>query len=357
MFKLFALTLFCGVLCFAPGLARAQDIQAAPPPAMIKNLPPSMMPEPEPSGPFPAAALGIWSAPDCSDAQSVIVLSQYYQLHLIGNRHSITAITQWRSEDYDDEMLFFYLTHDMLGFFFKMTNDGLIKHSRYYVHPKQELHSAWDSIIEQMSDEYTRCAKLFTGTPVVTQDEVNLPFLLDRIKEPCAGVDPDHFSNAAACHAALFDTVDTSKDAKLDEDELRRFYKQAVFLEDGALPGCRVPAAEGQSSAMAGPTAAINFAAEFLTLADSDGDKVLSAEEATHGIINPLARPLREPLLQKLRSVRFALGFLPLSQTEKACSTGSPGNKPQRYTGVIMLEETPSPLSLGAPGGGCGCGG
>lgn len=332
--------------------ALAQD-QAAPP---APNLLPWQAPEPEPSGPFPDAALGIWSAPDCTDAQSVLVLSRYYQMHLKSGRHMISAIRQWRSEEYDDEKLFFYLAHDGRGFFFKMTNDGLFKHLMHFVHPKQELHTAWNSIIERMSDEYTRCAKLFTGQPVMTQEEVNLPFLLDKIREPCAGVDPAGFAKAGSCHAALFAAIDSDRSEKLDAQELAGFYKQAVFLESGTPVGCRLSTPDPALSAKADADAATGFAAEMLRLGDSDHDNGMSMGETGNLLANPLSYSLREPLLQKLRSARFALGFLPLSNAEKSCTAGSGGGQRDVYTGIIILEEPAPGPGLGT-GGGCGCGG
>lgn len=345
------LILVLALSAFTPAAVQAQETAA---PAMIRNIHPALAPEPEPSGPLPDSALGIWSAPDCTDAQSVLVLSRYYQMYMTPGRHTMTVITQWRSEDYDDETLFFYLTHDGLGYFFKMTHDGLIRHLRRFVHPKQELHAAWSDIVAQMSDEYTRCAKLFTGKPVVTQDEVNLPFLLDRVREPCAGVDPENFSKAGACHAALFAAVDSDGNTRLDENELVRFYRQAVFLEGGALAGCRVTPAEEPGSGMTSAGYAPRFAGDALRLGDTDGDAALGLDEVSRVLTSPLSYDLREPLLQKLRSARFAFGFLPLSSAEKSCTTDSPGGKPDVYTGIILLEDKPSPL---APAGGCGCGG
>ncbi len=347
---------FC--LCFLalllPATGWAQDGSK---PTITPNIPPFLAQEPAPSGPFPDAPQGIWSAPDCTNAQSVLVLSRYYKLHVEHGKHTLSAIARWRDETYDDERLFFYLTHDGGGYLFKMTNDGLIHHLMSFVHPQQPLHTAWDSTIERMSDEHTRCAKLFTETLVVTQDEVNLPFVLDRVKEPCTGIDPDRFAKASACHAALFAAVDHDNNEKLDTAELVRLYKQAVFLEIGMAAGCRVTAqtpVEDDSGAAFAP----RFAGDLLRLGDTDGDAALDMGEIRRVIANPLSYRLHETLLQKLRSVRFALGFLPLSDAEKTCTANAPGGKAPVYTGVIILE-TPAPgQGLGPPGSsGCGCGG
>lgn len=298
---------------------------------------------------------GIWSAPDCAESQSVLVLSRFHTLSLHGTRHRLDPLRAWRSEGLDGETLYTYRTSNQDGYIFRISNDGLMKYVSSLIHPQQPLQSAWGVAEDALAEEYSHCTKLFSGNPLLSQDEVNLPFLLDRIKEPCASIRPDDFDKAAACHHALFETLDSDSDQELEETELARLYRHAVFLATSSNTPCAAQTKEWPGTVVQDSR---DFASRALTLLDSDKDAALDMEEAQQGWHNPMASGLSDTLLRLVRPSRAVLPFLPLSEAERVCSgPGDTVNADEPFTGQVTIPSVkPSPLTAEAQNtGGCGC--
>lgn len=309
-----------------------------------------------PGAPMAEAVQGIWSAPDCAESRSVLVFSRFYTLSLHEARHRLDPVRAWRSEGLDGEALYTYRTSNQDGYLFRISNDGLMKYVPSLIHPQQPLQTAWGVAEDALADEYSHCAKLFSGNPLLSQDEVNLPFLLDRIRESCAAIRPDDFAKAASCHLALFETLDSDSDQKLNGAELARLYRHAIFLASASNTPCAAQAKPWPGTVTQD---ARDFASRALTLLDGNKDMALDMTEARQGWSDPLARGLADSLLQLLRPNRTLLPFLPLSEAERICSGPSDTGTPEApFTGQVTIPSVvPSPLNPEAQSaGGCGCG-
>lgn len=319
---------------------------------MEKNIHASLAEPQPPPAPMPPALQGVWASPDCGDPQKVLVFSAFHILHQKPNLGMLHPVFLWRTEPGDGETYYYYMTGPYAGYTARMTNDGLMKHVSYLVHPRQPIHSVWGRAVDFMSDEFSRCAKVFSDAPAISQYDVNIPFLLDRVQQGCAGVSPDGFHAATSCHETLFKVADSDGDHAIAVDDLLALHHYATVLERAMPQGCGT--ARAPTPAPQNPGTGRTFAHAAITYGDSDKDGVLDIREALALMNNPLAAPALAEPLTRLRAARSLLPFLPLTDAERSCASGA-NAEPQAYTGMITSPDAPSPLELDSPAGAGGC--
>jgi hypothetical protein len=310
----------------------------------------------------PDVLQGIWSQPDCTVSDSALILSRFFALYIEENSNPETEaptevirfspIRAWRSEK-DDEganMLYYYRLSNRESYILKIVSDGTMRMGYALVHPKQPLYTAWGISQEKDSGEFHHCKKLSDTRFSFTQEEVNIPFLMDQAMDACLMSRPEDFSHASACHTALFEIADNNKDNAVDAEELVRIYKQVGFVAL-SLNACGLaPRYPGPV-----PAEALEFSAQALEKLDQDRSKTLDKQEIVSGLSNPLLIQRRlYQFVERARSIRGLLPFLPLADAEKVCTSDPIVEEPE-WTGQAfpVPKAAPSPLNNFGSCGSC----
>ena len=202
----------------------------------------------------PAVLQGIWSSPDCAQADSLWIVSKYFFIRSDPAGVTVDSAQHWQEEQDDGEMLYAFHPARGAAVILNRTNDGLVKMIDVAGQDQKSLKKTWEAVQDRPFSEYSHCAKLFGGNPALGQAEVNTVFLLDQALEKCGGVKPDALPAARTCQTALFALFDEDRDEALDRGELARLYRQMSFLKT-TLTSC-APGGDRQ----AGDAAAAQFA-------------------------------------------------------------------------------------------------
>jgi hypothetical protein len=313
--------------------------------------------EPPRPAPFPDALQGVWSSPDCTRSDTILILSRSFSVRVEQNPDPqpgdpmesmhISPIRNWRAEGDGDDKLYYYRLSNRESYILKITSDGLMQSNYALIHPQQPLYTAWGSTQDLNASEFAHCTKLFDTRPSITEEEIKIPFLMDQAMDACATVRPDDFPRAATCHAALFAIADSNKDHVLDAAELVRVYKQTGLLSL-SLNSC------GPSPHYPGPIPmeAAGFSTQALGKLDRDSSGDLSEQEVLSGLSNPLFMQGRlYQFVERARGIRSLLPFLPLSDGEKVCLSDPVPDEPE-WTGQLFPAPKPEPSPLYS--GSCG---
>lgn len=320
--KYFIQAMVCLFVVTAPLHARAAEGQAN---AEIVAMPVN---GPHNEKPMPKDLQGIWSAPDCTAAEQVYVVSPHYILFYHTGEYLLGALQRWRQEDAGGDTLYNFDTNVNSHALMKKTNDGLMKIIMTGVHPKAPLSSGWGEIEDRIAPEFAHCAKLFDNMQDFGQDEVNAVFMLDHAISGCAGVTPDIFKTTSSCHQALFDLADSNHSQSLDHPELARLYRQTSFLLSAAVLCGGVGYPENSKAE------AEDFASALL-----GSEKTISLDQ--------LKKKLNDPNFFKTRSVhtfaenagslQILLPFLPAADRQRSCPLATPSE--MRNLGTMLLPD------------------
>lgn len=185
----------------------------------------------------PESLRGIWSSPDCTRADKMYVITEHAVMKAWPERYYIGRSKSFRSEAFESDRLI-HLVAEGYSVIIKQTNDGLIHVIEGDVHPQQILSTSWGSQQDFLSVEYSRCEKLFDTSMTLGQEEVNIPFLIDRIIAACPATTAERFGGDVGCHAALFTLLDRNGDALLNADELAALYRYVTFAVSATVQLC-----------------------------------------------------------------------------------------------------------------------
>lgn len=279
---------------------------------------------------------GIWSKPDCATSEQVLIISRNFVLAEAQGVPFLVKISSWRSEPFDENNL--YLFTGTLGdqAVIRKTNDGLIKMVYKAAMPTQALHTLWGSLEERRAAEYSRCVKLFDSRTDLGQDEVNYIFVLDKMLEGCADIEPEQFPSATTCHEVLFSATDTNDNKMLDKPELERLYRMTAFIKR-SLSSC---------SALSGdypgiiPEEAEIFSADALKVLDANSDGGLTFTEiAARARDKTVYQASLYNFIEAARNARSVLPFMPIPDVLKTCDFDR--REAEKFIGTMPLTEKP----------------
>jgi hypothetical protein len=320
--------------------AQAEDTQPAKAliekgTARIVDAPPARDPWPafrkEPIAPH---LKGLWAMPDCIRAEKIYVLSSHHIMKIWPDLYYIGPVRALHEEDkVDGDRLAHVQSYDY-SLLLRLTNDGLFKVTEAEIQPGQPLETKWGSQQETLSEEYTRCAKLFGSELPIGQEEVNTPYILDMIALSCRSVDKKNFNKELICQRKIFDVADYNQDGLLNENELARAYRQVVFMSSASTRLCN------QASFYNAATAkdAANFAQFFLTLAGAENKKGVDFDTVRSLLSDRTKHTGRlYTALETALGLRVLMPFLPDPHESRACTPF----RPERMQTLGTIEAAP----------------
>ena len=265
---------------------------------------------------------GIWAYPDCTRADALYVIAAHYIFEATSNMYAINPIQNVRAEDYDGETLY-HLQANKLSLVMKLTNDGLVRPFNAPVTPRQPIYLAWGSQQDSITDEYTRCAKLFGTSLAIGQEEVNIPFIFDMIHEDCGKTTRDSFPSDRACHTRLFQITDYNQDEFLNQDELARLYRRIVFLTTATISKCNQKAEYNDTS----KKDSADFAAYVMSHAAPDDPRGFTMTEIEDLLKRGdfISGPVYQ-FVENARNLQSLMPWLPAPDSQRTCLSSTPDN-------------------------------
>lgn len=252
----------------------------------------------------PKALQGIWSSPDCADAESLWIVSKYFFLRFGPGILSVDEAQDWAEAEEDGDRLYALRPARDNPALLSRSNDGLLRVIDA-AWPEGALPKAWKAAQDGPYREYSHCAKLFGSTPSLGQSEVNAVFLLDQAVADCGTVRPEDFLSARSCQAALFTLFDGDRDGALDRAELTHLYRQLAFL-NAASTACPAVKTGQDGNSAAGVFAGHLFRANGQKAVRPGDLPALRRTEKNH--------PVWLDFIGKAQSLHALTGFIPAAQ-------------------------------------------
>lgn len=267
----------------------------------------------QPTQENPLALQGIWSSPDCAQADSLWIVSKYFFIRSRAGGHNVDAARHWASASDDGEMFYGMQSAHGGAVLLNRTNDGLIKVVDGAFPEKQTLSQSWAATQDQPYNEYSHCAKLFDSNPSIGQVEVNTVFLMDMAADECKNIRAGEFAAAKACHQSLYSVLDSDQSGALDRAELMQLYRQVRFLRDGiaACPKASVTPEAPLKAAAQTSAPTLDSAAFADRVLRANGHKKIRFNDIPALMRTERDQPHWAGFLNDLRSLHALLDFIP----------------------------------------------
>jgi hypothetical protein len=210
--------------------------------------------------PLPAALRGIWAAPACAGAQTVLVYGAHFVLHATPDGAAIEPVAL-RADDSG----FVRIAQGPDTFFLESGGDSLTRTGL------RVRDGVWPERLDARNpalavERFVSCVHPLPAWPALHPDGLAAFALLNGVRPACDLMAP-------ACAAALFSAADRDESGQLDYREIALAWRQSVFLA-AARGGCfgkNFPGTTGRD----GP----GIAAALIGRADRDGNGALSLAE------------------------------------------------------------------------------